>query len=282
MHRTPHPRLSVTSLSALLVSSGLAALAADPREEPPHRSPQRSHIQSVGEIVAATPQHDVDLGLRLSRASTVLRQQLALTRGAGLVVEHVTPGSRAAHAGFRQHDVLVMLDDQFLLLPEQLGALVEAAPADAAMECTVLRGGRTVTLPLGTAAQPEPVTAAASTGLRPAASALAIIRESGGTPREDVGRRPPPAAPARITRISTETLLRQDADFQIRLTGGEETRLVVTDPQGRVVFDDAIDTPAGRRRMPVVVRARVEEMERALERPPAKVGRRDSAPIGLR
>jgi hypothetical protein len=280
MHSTTHSHSRVTSLAALLAASGIVALAADPREEPPRRPPQRSHIQSVGEIVAAAPQQDVDLGLRLSRASTVLRQQLALTRGAGLVVEQVTPGSRAARAGFRQHDVLVMLDDQLLLLPEQLAALVEAAPADTPMECTVLRGGRKVKLPLGTGVQQA--AAAAPVGLRPTDSALALVRESGGTPRDDVGRRPSPAAPARLTRTSAESLLRQDPDFQIRLTGGEETRLVVTDNHGRVVFDDAIDTPEARSRMPVVVRQRVQEMERALERQPAKVGRLDVAPIEVR
>ena len=83
-------------------------------------------------------------------------------------------------------------------------------------------------------------------------------------------------------RISGETLLRQDPDYQIRLTGGDETRVVVTDTRGRVVFDDAIDTPEGRSRMPVVVRERVEEMERALERQPAAVGRLEVAPIEVR
>lgn len=274
MHHILLPRLPAAPLAALLVTSAIAAAAADPRQPP------RSHIQAVGEIVAAAPPHDVDLGLQLSRASAVLRQQLALTRGAGLVVEQVTPGSRAARAGFRQHDVLVMLDDQLLLLPEQLAALVEAAPTETPMACTVLRGGRKVTLPLGPPGQP--VAAATPPGLRPAASALALVRESGGSPRAEAGGRQPTTAPARLTRMSSETLLRQDADFQIRLTGGEETRLLVTDLQGRVVFDDAIDTPEGRSRMPVVVRTRVEEMERALEQQPAKVGRLDIAPIEVR
>lgn len=277
MQHTLHSLSRATALAALLAASAVVAPAADPRDEPPRRGPQRSHIQAVGEIAAAAPPHDVDLGLRLSRASAVLRQQLALTRGAGLVVEEVTPGSRAARAGFKQHDVLVMLDDQLLLLPEQLAALVEAAPTDTPMECTVLRGGRKVAVPLGTTGQPA--AAAVTHGLRPTDSALAIVRESGGAPREERPSRP---APPRLMRISGETLLRQDPDYQIRLTGGDETRVVVTDTRGRVVFDDAIDTPEGRSRMPIVVRQRVEEMERALEQQPATVGRLDVAPIEVR
>lgn len=283
MHLIPPPRLRATSwLPAVLAACGLDAQAADPQ-----RGPQRSHIQSVGEIVAAEPRVQDELGLRLSRASTVLRQQLALTRGAGLVVEDVTPGSRAARAGFKQHDVLVMLDDQLLLLPEQLAALVEAAPADTPMACTVLRGGRKVQVPLGTAAPPGTGAAAPSAGLRATESALAIVREAGGIPRPAAARRETTAtAPARLRRLSAETLLREDDDYQIRLTGGEEMRLVVTDARGDVVFDDAIDTPEARSRMPASVRRRVEDMERALDRrpagPTAEIGRLDVAPIEVR
>jgi hypothetical protein len=234
----------------------------------------------VGELAAAVDRETDDFGLRLSRASTVLRQQLELNRGAGLVVDEVAPGSRAARAGFRQHDVLVMLDDQLLLLPEQLAVLLESATADAPLQCTVLRGGRRVKLPLagpgGTAGGPP--------GLRPAASALAIVREAGQRPLTDGG--PETEPPGRLARIASETLLRHDADFQIRLTSGEETRLVVTDNRGRVVFDDTIDTPEARSRMPLVVRQRVEEMERRLERKSApaaaEIGNLDVAPIVVR
>jgi hypothetical protein len=286
----PRTRVVSSRTSALLLACALPCTsirAADPRlaaagevTDAPARVQRRSHIQSVGELAAATTRDTDDLGLRLSRASTVLRQQLALARGAGLVVDEVAPGSRAARAGFKQHDVLVMLDDQLLLLPEQLTALMEAAAADAPLQCTVLRGGRRVQLPLGVAtpAGSRPATA----GLRPTESTLAMVRGHG--PRPTPPRAAPPAEqPARLARIFSETLLRQDPDYQIRLTGGDETRVVVTDNQGRVVFNDTIDTPEGRSRMPVVVRQRVEEMEKALERQPvAEIGSLDVAPIELR
>lgn len=282
-------RIVVRWSPAVLLACALpcvVAPAADPRlaagepVDPPLRSPRRSHIQSVGELAAAATPNAEDLGLRLSRASTVLRQQLALARGAGLVVDDVAPGSRAAKAGFKQHDVLVMLDDQLLLLPEQLTALLDAAATDTPLQCTVLRGGRKVKLPLAVAVPvaDRPATA----GLRPTASTLALVRES--RPQTAPARAESPAEqPARLARISTETLLRQDPDYQIRLTGGEETRVIVTDNQGRVVFNDTIDTPEGRSRMPMVVRQRVEEMEKALERQPvAEIGSLDVAPIQLR
>lgn len=286
---SPLPAIVVRWSQAVLLTCALPCLgaqAADPRRvtgdlvDPPLRGQRRSHIQSVGELAAAAKPDADELGLRLSRASTVLRQQLALARGAGLVVDEVAPGSRAARAGFQQHDVLVMLDDQLLLLPEQLTALLEAAGADAPLHCTVLRGGRQVKLPLAIAppAANRPTTA----GLRPTASTLALVRESRPQPAP-VRAAAPAEQPARLARISSETLLRQDPDYQIRLTGGDETRVVVTDNQGRVVFNDTIDTPEGRSRMPIVVRQRVEEMEKKLERQPvAKIGSLDVAPIELR
>lgn len=273
--------LPAAALTTMLLASCPAAVHAGdlaPADVAARRPVRRSHLQPVADV-ATREATSGDLGMRLTRASAVLRQQLALDRGAGLVVDSVTTGSRADRAGIRQHDVLVMLDDQLLLLPEQLTALLEAA-ADAPLHCTVLRGGRKMKLPLASA--PAAAHRPATAGLRPTASTLALVRES--RPQPAPGRAEAPAEqPARLARISSETLLRQDADYQIRLTGGEETRVVVTDNQGRVVFNDTIDTPEGRSRMPMVVRQRVEEMEKALERQPvAEIGSLDVAPIELR
>jgi hypothetical protein len=62
--------------------------------------------------------------------------------------------------------------------------------------------------------------------------------------------------------------------------------LVVLDPRGRIVFNDAIETPEQRSLIPQSVRQRVEQMERSLEsaaRPPVlEVGRLDVEPIEIR
>lgn len=247
--------------------------------------PPRSHLESAGAAIGE-PVSAAGLGLKLSRASTVLRQQLGLKRGAGLVVDSVATDSPAARAGFAQHDVLVRLEDQLLVLPEQFDALLESSEPGSPLTCTILRGGREVVVAVGQppAIRPRPA-AAAGGGLRPAESALALV-----------GRAPPregPIAAAPLRRLADETLVRHDADFQIRLSSGDETRLVISDPQGRVVFNGSIDTPEGRSRMPPVVRDRVIEMESLLERqtspqpagkaaPAAEVGRLDVPPVELR
>jgi hypothetical protein len=267
-------------LAAGIAAMCMACLTARAADAP------RSHLEPAGNASTAV-RSSTGLGLKLSRASGVLRQQLALRRGAGLVVEAVTPGSPAARAGFAQHDVLVRLDDQLLVLPEQFDALLESAEDDAPLACAVLRGGREVVVPVGQ--QPVGRQARGSTangGLRPTASSLAIVEQA--APRQG------PIAAAPLRRLADETLVRQDDDFQIRLTSGEETRLVVSDPRGRVVFNDTIDTPEGRSRMPPLVRDRVVEMERMLEGRPqrpagdarpaaaAEIGSLEVAPVELR
>lgn len=275
----PAPRSTLNALLAagLVVAAACAGVAAGEPDQPP----RRSHLEPVGEV--AVPRTAGDLGIRLSRASAVLRQQLALDRGAGLVVDEVSPASPAERAGFCQHDVLVKLDDQLLVLPEQFNALLEAT-AGAGCTCHVLRAGRIIEVPLGAAAPTAVVTAPASAtrpaaSLRPAASTLALLPQSPVMRQPAAVRQPRPNA--------DETLVRHDADYQIRLVAGDEMRLVVSDARGRVVFNDAIDTPEGRSRMPVAVRARVEQMERLIERPAAlkpvaEVGRLDTAPIEIR
>jgi hypothetical protein len=286
-------------------------------------TPRRSHIQPVGEVAAAS-RHSETLGLRLARASEVLRQQLALARGAGLVVEEVTPGSVAEKAGFKQHDVLVLLDDQMLLLPEQLAALLEAANGNATPECTLLRSGAKVTISIGEprrngqptlpspskpvgpptiSAAPAPTrsplpvvrqTAAkpsTSPRLRAPASALALVQPDRPGQPTQASAFVPAASPAqpsgRQAAPADETLIRQDADYQIKLSRGNETRLVILDPHGRIVFNDEIDTPEHRSLVPPAVRQRVDDMEKSLETTThggaaASIGRLDTAPIEIR
>jgi len=332
---TPLVLLNVVLASLLVVCLTTAGVAGETTDQSPSvtateatSQPRRSHIQSVGEVAAAS-RHAETLGLRLARASEVLRQQLALARGAGLVVEEVTPGSTADKAGFRQHDVLVLLDDQMLLLPEQLAALLEASNGTATPECTLLRGGAKVTIALKELRQTDkptlstpanlggPATVAAapaaarpqlpavrqtaakpstSPRLRAPASALALVQPdrsvlpppatvqtSASVPTSSTA----PAQPAGRQSFSTdETLVRHDPDYQIKLSRGNETRLVILDPHGRIVFNDEIDTPEHRRLVPQAVRQRVDEMEKSLESvangPTAQIGRLDTAPIEIR
>ena len=122
----------------LLVAVWVLPVTAAAREpgDQPERLPvtgRRSHIQSIGEMRKPEPVGRVAaFGLELSRAPEILRRQLALSRGEGLVVDAVSPQSAADRIGIQPHDVLVRLDDQLLVLPEQLAVLLEAIPLPSA------------------------------------------------------------------------------------------------------------------------------------------------------
>jgi hypothetical protein len=167
--------------------------------------------------------------------------------------------------------------------------LLEAAEPDDPLECTVLRGGRELAIPLGRkpAAPVQALQRPTRRPLRPADSALALVQPAANLV----------ATPAAVAgQLADETLVRQDADYAIRLSRGDKTRLVVSDPAGGVVFEGPIDDPEVRRRVPEAVRGRVAEMERLLEprpvgggqpttppvRPVAEIGRLDIQPVELR
>lgn len=269
-------RLLIVTL-VLCGTASLAALAADDASG----RPPRSHIQPVGEIASAE-RAAPSAGLVTARAPAVLREQFRLERGAGLVVESVAAGSVAERAGLKRHDVIVSIDGQLLLLPEQFVTLLEASGDEAPLECRVLRGGAETVVSL----RQEVTTPRAAAGqLKPTDSALALVP------------RIPPAAVATVTQLPDGSLQQRDASYVVKLTGGAEQRLVIKDARGRIVFNGPIDTPAQRSLVPPEVRGRVEGLERLIaqqqalkdatdagpSKPPrARIGALDIKPVEIR
>src|SRR4051812_40039727 len=81
------------------------------------------------------------LGVSGSPVMPVLREQLKLPRGVGLVVEHVEPKSPAEAAGIKQYDVLHKIGDQLLVNAHQLAVLVRMHKPDEEVTLTLLRQG---------------------------------------------------------------------------------------------------------------------------------------------
>jgi len=232
---------------------------------------RRSHIQSISEMRKTEPVGQVAaFGLQLSRAPEILRRQLALSRGEGLVVDAVSPESAAARIGIQPHDVLVRLDDQLLVLPEQLAVLLEAvslptAEASPGGNVTttgvmkILRAGKPLNVPLGqpalAVAAPVPPAPAAvgsnwpQAALRQPASAVQLASGGKSVP---------------IVATDEAVLLREDDDFTIRLIQADDTRLIVLTPTGRSVFNGRIDTPERLAEIPPVLRPRVDAMLQVL------------------
>lgn len=247
----------------VLLLLGCAGVVCPAAEVAPNRV-SRSHIQPVGEV-AATERQSPAIGLVTARAPAVLREQLRLERGAGLVVESVTAGSVAERAGLQRHDVLVSIDGQFLLLPEQLQTFLEASDGDAPLACRLIRGGSEQTISLRAdavaVAKSEPARRAAG-ALKPAESVLKLV------PRKSAEPEPKVAVQKSSTAVAVPLpgggVQQRDADYAIKLTGGSETRLLVRDARGRIVFNGAIDTPEQRSLVPPAVRSRVAGLEQLL------------------
>jgi len=87
------------------------------------------------------------LGLRLQAVPELLYEQLPqLKRGEGVVVEEVQPGSAAALAGLRRHDILLSYGGQILKSADHLYEQVRAGAQDHSVALVVLRGGQTTPL----------------------------------------------------------------------------------------------------------------------------------------
>jgi len=275
---TEQKRITVCCVVGGLLLLVVPGKAADVGAEPL----RRSHIQPVGEMVqprAPLPDASRPLGLQLSRAPEILRRQLALGCEEGLVVDAVTPGSVAAESGFLPHDVLVKLDDQLLVLPEQFSLLLNAchypldgqeASAGLCPKVTMLRGGQPLTVRLSE--QPvEQVGVVLATH-----PALAVAPEPPPTAvLEPLSSSPPSRQPASEPRMASRrpvhqpedeavVLLREDSDFTIHVIQGDQIQLVVQTITGEPIFTGCVDTPAQVAMVPPAVRARVQEMLQVL------------------
>jgi hypothetical protein len=82
------------------------------------------------------------LGVQVGKADETLREQLKLSRGAGLTVNEVVAKSPAEEAGLKQYDVLEKLDDQLLFNGEQLAGLVRSHKPGDKVALSIIRQGQ--------------------------------------------------------------------------------------------------------------------------------------------
>jgi hypothetical protein len=84
--------------------------------------------------------HEGRLGAQVAAPSPTLADQLDLPKGHGVVIQEVVPGSAAANAGLKAHDVLLELDGKPVPSnPVAVVRMVEAIKAGKAVDAVVLR-----------------------------------------------------------------------------------------------------------------------------------------------
>jgi serine protease Do len=122
----------VMCLSALLACSSVAkaGLRYDYDQQTPER-PRRVELPSF-------------LGVELSEVSRETVTRLKLREERGALVEGVTSGSSAAHAGLQKNDVIVKWDGEPIESAREMSRHIRETPAGRAVRLTVMRDGREV------------------------------------------------------------------------------------------------------------------------------------------
>jgi hypothetical protein len=189
------------------------------------------------------------VGVSVSPAPASLRHQLKVTDGVGLVIEFVQPKSPAAEAGLKPSDLLLKLDDQWLINPEQFAVLIRMHHAGDEVKLTYLREGNEQTVPV-----------------------KLIEHEAARMPEWDgnfgwpVPPQPPRVRPPRPAGMpSGQTVMTWlDGERQITLTttNGHRTLQVKENGSGKVLFDGPIDTAEQRAKLTPQIRHSLDMMER--------------------
>ncbi|WP_038171980.1 PDZ domain-containing protein [Verrucomicrobium sp. BvORR106] len=100
-------------------------------------------IPALPTAPATPPVPTTWLGVATDEAPEEVRAQLpALAPGTGVLVRSVVPDSPASKAGLQRYDILAKLDDQLLVNPSQLRALVSGRKEHDTIKLTLVRNGK--------------------------------------------------------------------------------------------------------------------------------------------
>ena len=179
------------------------------------------------------------LGISVTSAPGVLRDQLKLPRGVGLVVSYVEKGSPAETAGVKQSDVLMKLDDQLLINAQQFAVLVRTREANKEVRLSIIREAK----PMEVAATPQERDIPA---LEDSALPL-MLRSSRWKVQPDSG--------------GAFNLESSDSQNQFSVTQIDGKRhLTARDKSGKIIFDGPIDTDDQLQKVPPEIRSKVQNL----------------------
>jgi hypothetical protein len=103
------------------------------------------HVQQFLNVTPAPERYQI--GVALAEADEVLRSQLRIDAGEGLVVTKVLPDTPASEAELRKHDILVELDGQRICNVNELNEQVQKIK-DRKVNLALLRGGEEIRVEL--------------------------------------------------------------------------------------------------------------------------------------
>lgn len=112
-------------------------------------------IIEIAAAELATPQRSYRVGVRVEPPSAPLRSQLGLYENEGLLVTEVLKDSPAEKAELNLYDILLRASGERLSHRDDLRSVVQASKGNA-MDLTIMRGGKEITLEI--VPEQEPVT----------------------------------------------------------------------------------------------------------------------------
>jgi hypothetical protein len=188
------------------------------------------------------------LGIGVTTVPTVLRDQLKLQRGVGLVVNFVEKGSPAETAGVKQSDVLQKLDDQILINSQQFAVLVRNHPVDADVRLTLIREAKPMELIVKPIERDLPLLSEA--WITDAANQAAQQYLKSFLDKNE--------ALKRVKAFGLESKDDQHS-FSIFDSDGHRT-LNARDKAGKMIYQGPIDTPEQIDKLPVEIREKVRKI----------------------
>jgi hypothetical protein len=196
------------------------------------------------------------LGVVASAADPALRSQLKLQRGIGLVVQSVTDDSPAAAAGIQEHDILMKLDDQWLVNSSQLGVIVRMHKAGDEVNVTLVREGQQQVVK-AKLAEKEMVVPESSENFN-------AMGQWQGLPVPPVP--PMPQLDRFMLDADDANVIIQDGGQTLKISvKNDERHLVATDDNGQVLFDGPIETDEQRKAVPAEIAEKLEKYKEQVD-----------------
>ena len=255
------------------------AAAASDEPAPQPDGPRRPHAM---ETVAF-------IGVSTDPVSSALTDQLGLSRGEGLVVLDVVPGSPAADI-LKVHDVITRLDDQILIDPRQLSVLVRSHKVGDEVNVTLMRQGKESQVKIKLAGHMAPSEMQGHREVRILRMG-STMRGPGDMALDDMPPPPPgergpgqgpdiriesrsggdgyPQMEGAVHALKWDTgnghLVFSDdsGTLTLEIKDGKQT-LVATDAKGVELFNGPVDTPDQRSKMTPELHARFQKLEGTL------------------
>ena len=216
----------------------------------PDRGPDKTLVFDVDDVrEVAIHQSSYWIGIVGVPVEDVLRAQLNLPEGTGLVVQSVVPDSPAAAAGLREYDILTELEGQPLRELSQLVSAIEEAKENP-IQVTWIRKGKSMDGEITPAKRPQDT---AWTTQPPSGSGWAAPQADSDALRlwvEKLRQNPNQAGPPMVFRFfgpgipqdEQETTFSGSLSIQINKDNDQPARIVVgRDNETWEVTEDEID-----------------------------------------